>query len=69
VTRPRPAVVVLLLALAACDGAAEERWLQGYVEGEYLRLGAPEAGWVESVAVRRGDGVAAGGSRRSRRRA
>jgi HlyD family secretion protein len=64
VTRHRPAVVLvllLLLALAACDdGPEEQRWLQGYVEGEYLRLGAPEAGWVESVAVRRGDGVAAG---------
>jgi HlyD family secretion protein len=58
VTRPRPALL-LLLALAACE-EPEGRWLQGYVEGEYLRLAAPEAGWVESVAVRRGDRVAAG---------
>lgn len=53
----------LLLALAmlscACD-APDERWLQGYAEAEYLRLGAPEAGWLESVPVERGDRVEAG---------
>jgi HlyD family secretion protein len=55
------ASLALLLLAGACDaGGEEERWLQGYAEGEYLRLGAPEAGWLEGVAARRGDRVAAG---------
>lgn len=49
----------LLLLAAACDGPPEP-WLQGYAEGEYLRLAAPVAGWVESVSVERGDRVEAG---------
>lgn len=52
-------LLLLAFLLAACDAPAEP-WLQGYVEGEYLRIGAPEAGWVERVAVRRGDRVEAG---------
>jgi HlyD family secretion protein len=55
----RPALLLALTLLAACD-PADQRWLQGYAEGEYLRLAAPEAGWVESVAVQRGDRVSAG---------
>ena len=55
----RLATIALLFLAAACDQASEP-WLQGYAEGEYLRLAAPEAGWVESVAVERGDGVEAG---------
>lgn len=47
------------LLLAAC-GEEQQRWLQGYAEGEYLRLAAPEAGWLESVAVARGQRVRAG---------
>lgn len=54
-----PAVLLLALLLLGCGGA-EERWLQGYAEGEYLRLGAPEAGWLENVAVERGQQVRAG---------
>jgi HlyD family secretion protein len=53
------AILLLALLLAACD-RDEERSLQGYAEGEYLRLAAPEAGWVESLAVRRGDRIEAG---------
>lgn len=34
--------------------------MPGYAEAEYVRLGAPEAGWLESVAVARGDRVEAG---------
>lgn len=50
----------LLLQLAACwDGGAAPGW-QGYVEGEYLRIAAPDGGWVETVAVREGETVAAG---------
>ena len=55
----RVATLALLLLAAACDRAPEP-WLQGYAEGEYLRLGAPEAGWLENVAVERGDRVEPG---------
>jgi HlyD family secretion protein len=52
-------LAILLALLSACD-APEDPWLHGYAEGEYLRLGAPEAGWLASVAVRRGDRVETG---------
>ena len=55
----RQLVLILLPLLASCS-EPEQRWLQGYAEGEYLRLGAPEAGWIESMAVQRGDRVTAG---------
>ena len=35
-------------------------WLHGYAEGEYVRLGAPAAGWLQSVPVQRGDRVEQG---------
>ncbi len=57
VRRFGPALVVLMLA--AC-GPAKERPLQGYVEGEYARVGAPFAGTLEKLSVQRGDPVAAG---------
>ncbi len=47
------------LLLVACDGG-EEGWLHGYAEAEYVRLGAPAAGWLEEVPVQRGQTVAAG---------
>jgi HlyD family secretion protein len=47
------------LALAAC-GPAPERALQGYVEGEYVRVAAPFAGTLQQLSVRRGEQVAAG---------
>ena len=47
------------LLLGACDGG-EDGWLHGYAEGEYVRLGAPTAGWLESVPVQRGDRVEVG---------
>ena len=49
----------VLLALPGCDGG-DDGWLHGYAEGEYVRLGAPAAGWLESVPVQRGDRVEAG---------
>jgi HlyD family secretion protein len=55
----RIAAVALGLLLAACD-SAEDGWLQGYAEGEYVRLGAPMAGWLESVPIRRGDRIEPG---------
>lgn len=50
---------LLLLALAACDKPAEDGF-QGYAEGEYLRIAAPEAGWVQDIAVAKGQRVEAG---------
>ena len=49
---------IALIALVAC-GPAAERPLQGYVEGEYVRVGAPFAGTLEKLSVQRGDQVAA----------
>ena len=54
-----PAVLALLLLATACGAPPPER-VQGYADAEYVRLGAPEAGWLESVAVVRGDRVEAG---------
>ena len=48
-------LLLLLAPLAASCSEPAQRW-QGYAEGEYLRLGAPEAGWIESMAVERGTG-------------
>lgn len=63
VDRPRrlrfAALSLAVLALAGC-GERDSAHVQGYVEGEYLRMSAPEAGWVETLAVNRGDRIAAG---------
>ncbi|MGG5818762.1 HlyD family secretion protein [Falsiroseomonas sp. HW251] len=50
---------LLLLALLACDKPPEDGF-QGYAEGEYLRIAAPEAGWVQEIAVAKGQRVEAG---------
>jgi HlyD family secretion protein len=47
--------------LAAC-GQGAERPLQGYIEGEYVRVAAPFAGWLQQLAVQRGAQVNAGAS-------
>jgi HlyD family secretion protein len=52
-----PALLTLLLA--AC-GQSADRPLQGYIEGEYMRVGAPFAGTLEKLSVQRGDQVTAG---------
>ena len=59
--RPRTAYAagILALVLAACD-APRERPLQGYVEGEYVRVAAPFAGQLQQLSVQRGATVAAG---------
>jgi HlyD family secretion protein len=49
---------LLVVLLAAC-GPPAERPLQGYIEGEYARVGAPFAGTLERLSVQRGDQVAA----------
>lgn len=56
--RPAVAAVAAVLIVAGCgpDGA---RPLQGYIEGEYVRVAAPFAGTLLELSVKRGDQVAA----------
>jgi HlyD family secretion protein len=57
------AALVLAMAcalLAAACGSSSDRPLQGYVEGEYVRVGAPFAGTLEKLPVQRGDQIAIG---------
>jgi len=49
--------VLLVVGCGNDDGA---RPLQGYVEGEYVRLAAPFSGTLERLSVTRGQAVAAG---------
>jgi len=59
---PRVALPALLL-LAALPGCGEDgppASVQGYAEGEYLRIAAPEAGWLTQLSVAKGQQVAAG---------
>lgn len=51
-------VVPFLLGLAACSQPAGEA-LQGYVEGEFVRVAAPFGGTLVQLHVRRGDTVPA----------
>lgn len=51
--------VLALGVLAAC-GNRSGAPLQGYIEGEYIRLAAPFAGTLQQLSVRRGEQVAAG---------
>ena len=57
--RGRAIALVAGLCLAAC-GPPAERTLQGYVEGEYVRVAAPFAGTLQKLSVQRGGDVAAG---------
>ncbi|MGH8552243.1 MAG: HlyD family secretion protein, partial [Methylococcales bacterium] len=45
---------------AACDETQEDPSFQGYVEGDYLYLAAPGAGYLHALHVDRGALVAAG---------
>lgn len=54
-----PALSTLLL-LAGCNGKTSEDSFQGYVEGEYLYLAAPQAGYLKSLDSPRGSRVEAG---------
>lgn len=55
-------IATLLLTSAGCfDGGQTDPYWQGYLEGEYLYLSAPVAGYLQELAVSRGDSVAAGG--------
>ena len=55
---PLGLVLVLPLAFAGCNKAPTPGY-GGYVEGEYVRIGAPLAGTLARLDVRRGDTVAA----------
>ncbi len=52
-------VLVLALLLTAC-GQAVDHPLQGYIEGEYVRVAAPFAGALQQLAVKRGEQVTVG---------
>lgn len=54
------ALLLILPFLPAGCGGEGTTGFQGYVEGEYLRIAAPEAGWLESLSVARGQTVPAG---------
>jgi HlyD family secretion protein len=61
----RAAAVVVLFAAALAQlvagcGSSRDRPLEGYVEGEYVRVGAPFAGTLQQLPVHRGDEVALG---------
>lgn len=55
----RCAAAFSLVLLAAC-GPRGERPLQGYIEGEYVRVGPQFAGTLQQLSVQRGDQVVAG---------
>lgn len=56
--RARLGLVALSLLLAACAERGE-RPLQGYIEGEYVRVAAPFAGTLRQLSVARGQTVKA----------
>lgn len=52
--------LALTLPLAACGPSAGPAPFQGYVEGDYLRIAAPEAAWISDVPPVKGSMVKAG---------
>jgi len=59
VARRRCAIAALALGTAACTPTGE-RPIQGYIEGEYVRVAAPFAGALTQLSVKRGDQVSSG---------
>lgn len=55
----RAIVLLAAISLAGCN-AEPSGVVNGYAEGEYVYVGAPEGGWVTEVAVKRGMQVKAG---------
>ncbi len=51
--------LALFILLTGCGQDDQQRWL-GYAEGDNAFIAAPQAGWVTSVAVKRGDWVKEG---------
>lgn len=52
--RTRLAAVLIAAVLAGCHGHPENE-VQGYVEGDFVRISLPQSGIVETVTVKRGD--------------
>lgn len=55
-----PSLPLLLALLLSACGKAPDAGFQGYVEGEYLYLAAPQAGYLKSLDSPRGSRVTAG---------
>ncbi len=55
----RCVLAALIVFFAACSQPTD-RPLQGYIEGEYIRVGPQFAGILQQLSVQRGDQVAAG---------
>ncbi len=55
-----PALLLPCLCLLCACGPRAEQPLQGYVEGEYVRVAAPFAGTLQELSVQRGGEVTAG---------
>ncbi|WP_114393053.1 HlyD family secretion protein [Oleisolibacter albus] len=55
-----PITLLPLLLLSACGGDEPPGHFQGYLEGDYLHIAAPEAGWLADRPVREGERVSAG---------
>lgn len=56
----RMAWLLVALTIVGCDKPPDEGNFQGYVDADYLRIAAPEAGWLTAVPVANGAQVAAG---------
>jgi len=54
------ALMLALLLLTACQRQTPNDSLQGYVEGEYLYLAAPQSGYLKTLAALRGSRVMVG---------
>src|SRR5262245_17099277 len=59
-TRATASVLAVALAAAAAGCSDAEQVLQGYAEGEFVRVASPFAGQLVQLAVKRGDTVKAG---------
>ena len=57
--RARAVALLMASALSACNDQGD-RALQGYIEGEYVRVAAPFAGTLQQLSVQRGGQVSAG---------
>ena len=57
--RPKMLLLPLAIALAGCGNSAPTA-VQGYVEGEYVRIAAPFAGTLVKLDAQRGQNVTAG---------
>lgn len=52
----RIALIAALLFVAGCGRQQDDAWL-GYGEGDYAFVSAPQAGWMTSLAIERGQTV------------